>query len=67
MGAQLGVSVLVLFCTIAPSPGQAYIYAVSVCFHWFSRRFYGIVHLLSIWLHQIYTLYLSTVNVHFIM
>ncbi len=35
MGAQLGVSVLVLFCTIAPSPGQAYIYAVSVCFQAF--------------------------------
>ncbi|XP_043075920.1 E3 ubiquitin-protein ligase RNF167 [Puntigrus tetrazona] len=26
-GTQLGVSVLVLFCTVAPSPGQAYIYA----------------------------------------
>uniref|UniRef100_A0A673MXD1 RING-type E3 ubiquitin transferase n=1 Tax=Sinocyclocheilus rhinocerous TaxID=307959 RepID=A0A673MXD1_9TELE len=27
VGTQLGVSVLVLFCTMAPSPGQAYIYA----------------------------------------
>ncbi|KTG39278.1 hypothetical protein cypCar_00016876 [Cyprinus carpio] len=27
VGTQLGVSVLVLFCTVAPSPAQAYIYA----------------------------------------